>query len=64
MNRWLVTPVAVWAAAHPDQISKRFINLIVHDPDLDHRLGRLFELFAVPAPAMVGAYCHHDGWRS
>lgn len=63
MKRALISPVAVWAAAHPDQISKRFINLIVYDPDLDYRLGRLFGLFAIPAPTMAGAYCHHDGWR-
>lgn len=64
MKRPMPSPVRVWSDAHPDQISKRFINLIVSDPDVDYRLGRLFGLFAVAPPAMVGAYCHHDGWRT
>lgn len=59
-----MNPVLAWCEATPDQISKRFINLMVRDADLDFRLSRLFVLFALGPPVMCGAYSHHDGWRS
>lgn len=56
--------VSVWAGATPDEISKRFLNMLVKDADLGYRLSRLFGLFAPAPPVLTGTYCHHDGYRS
>lgn len=63
MIRSAPAPVRVWRDATPDQISKRFLNILLRDADLDFQLSRLFVLFATDPPLMVGSYSHHDGYR-
>lgn len=64
MRRSVPAPVRVWRDARPDQISKRFLNILLSDAELDFQLSRLFALFATAPPEMAGAYSHHDGYRS
>jgi hypothetical protein len=56
--------VDTWAMATPDQISKRFHNLVMADTPVHIRLRVLDSLFAVPPPVGRGVYRHHDGYRS
>lgn len=55
--------VLAWAEAPPDEISRRFHNLLLSDFALHALLWRLHDLFASPAPFGSGVYAHHDGLR-
>lgn len=63
INRRNATVVA-WAHASPDEISKRFHNMVLVDFKLCAALHRLDALFGYPAPVGRGRYNHHDGSRS
>lgn len=46
-----------------DAVTKSWLKIIFNDPDLDVRLGRLLNLFAVPMPELWGNWKHHHGGR-
>lgn len=52
--------VRVWSTANPDQVSRRFHNMLLHQVP---ELRTMLDLFATPLGQAVGPYQHHDGWR-
>lgn len=63
VNRRNATVVA-WAHARPDDVSKRFHNMLMRDPLWYDKLLKLHWLFAEDGPWGRGRYRHHDGARS
>ena len=62
--RNIPAPVRVWRDAAPDQISKRFHNILLAMPNPDiGKLIRLLQMFAMPPPPGRGKYQHRDGYR-
>lgn len=64
MIRTTHNTVHVWANAEPDEISRRFHNMLIHEYDWAPGFRRMLGLFAVPAPYASGRYLHHDGYRA
>lgn len=64
MIRNTTNTVIAWSNAEPDEISKRFHNMLIRVAQSDPRLwNHLINLWAVPMGRHQGRYCHHDGWR-
>lgn len=64
MIRTTRNTVHAWAHAEPDEISQRFHNMLMRDPEHYALLTKLWWLCAEPAPWGRGRYRHHDGCRS
>lgn len=56
--------VVAWAHASPDEVSKRFWNMLLRDRIWYAKLLKLHWLFAEDAPWGRGKYRHHDGDRA
>lgn len=64
MIRNTTNTVVAWSNADPDEISKRFHNLMIRqDVAFTQHLHQLLKLFADWPPPSYGRYLHHDGWR-
>ena len=65
MIRTTRNTVHAWAHAEPDEIAKRFHNLMLRqDVVFQQTTRQLLWLFADQAPTGRGRYNHHDGYRS
>ena len=67
MIRNSANTVVAWSNADPDELSKRFWNILLKET-YDVRRGwpefiALYNLFALPLGHTSGKYEHHDGWR-
>lgn len=56
--------VFAWAHADSDEISRRFHNMLLHDPVWYALLTKLWWLCAYDAPWGRGRYRHHDGLQA
>lgn len=63
MIRNTYNTVVAWSNADPDEISKRFHNLMLNAADGWPEVRALLSLFADWPPPSYGRYLHHDGWR-
>lgn len=57
-------PVAYMRRSSKAVVSRRFIQVVCHDPQMDYDLSRLLALFATPFPKTTGDWAHHDGLES
>lgn len=68
MSRNTTNTVVAWSNADPDEISKRFHNMLLDigtgDLSWGYRFRVLLNLFADWPPPSYGRYLHHDGRRS
>ena len=55
----VTNPVGYWARSSKAMTTKRFIQIVAYDPDIDFSLSRLLALFATDLPIMTGDYAHH-----
>ena len=52
-------PVLYWYKSSKAMVTRRFLQTVCYDPDLDQRLSRLLVLFATDMPETYGDYAHH-----
>lgn len=63
MIRNTTNTVLAWSNAEPDEVTRRFHNMLIHEYAWAPRFRALLDLFADWPPPSYGRYLHHDGWR-
>lgn len=63
MIRNTTNTVIAWSNAEPDEVTRRFHNMLIHEYAWAPGFRMLLDLFGPPLGRAAGRYRHHDGWR-